>query len=239
MTSRSVDEWTQRRPWTSREPGGGSVPPPWVGLLSPCPGPRARVGHGVWEPRVCGPCGCSGSVSQGGTAQLDPRCLRGGVRSAVRYVSRPLASVPFWPQLKRSRETEVQLKPLVEKSKRMHKKNEDLLQSIQRMEEKIKALTRDNVELVGARPPCRPQASLSLPGPRVGSHGAGASGRGRAPGSPATSRPHASGCASFSLPLSFFIRKMGMKMSVLRGCGGDGTTAGGLAGNAAPWGGSA
>ncbi|XP_016059194.1 PREDICTED: janus kinase and microtubule-interacting protein 1 isoform X2 [Miniopterus natalensis] len=49
--------------------------------------------------------------------------------------------------LKRSRETEVQLKPLVEKSKRMHKKNEDLLQSIQRMEEKIKALTRDNVEL--------------------------------------------------------------------------------------------
>ncbi|XP_038600919.1 janus kinase and microtubule-interacting protein 1 isoform X1 [Tachyglossus aculeatus] len=49
--------------------------------------------------------------------------------------------------VKRSRETEVQLKPLVEKNKRMTKKNEDLLQSIQRMEEKIKNLARENVEL--------------------------------------------------------------------------------------------
>uniref|UniRef100_G3WU61 Janus kinase and microtubule interacting protein 1 n=1 Tax=Sarcophilus harrisii TaxID=9305 RepID=G3WU61_SARHA len=49
--------------------------------------------------------------------------------------------------LKRSRETEVQLKPLVEKNKRMMKKNDDLLQSIQRMEEKIKNLTRENVEM--------------------------------------------------------------------------------------------
>nr|KAF6431411.1 janus kinase and microtubule interacting protein 1 [Rousettus aegyptiacus] len=49
--------------------------------------------------------------------------------------------------LKRSRETEVQLKPLVEKNKRMNKKNEDLLHSIQRMEEKIKNLTRENVEM--------------------------------------------------------------------------------------------
>lgn len=60
-------------------------------------------------------------------------------------------------QLKRTRETEVQLKPLVEKNKRMNKKNEDLLQSIQRMEEKLKNLTRENVEMVsealrGARP---------------------------------------------------------------------------------------
>ncbi|XP_036847042.2 janus kinase and microtubule-interacting protein 1 isoform X1 [Manis javanica] len=49
--------------------------------------------------------------------------------------------------LKRSRETEIQLKPLVEKNKRMNKKNEDLLHSIQRMEEKIKNLTRENVEM--------------------------------------------------------------------------------------------
>uniref|UniRef100_A0A6I8P637 Janus kinase and microtubule interacting protein 1 n=1 Tax=Ornithorhynchus anatinus TaxID=9258 RepID=A0A6I8P637_ORNAN len=49
--------------------------------------------------------------------------------------------------VKRSRETEVQLKPLVEKNKRMTKKNDDLLQSIQRMEEKIKNLARENVEL--------------------------------------------------------------------------------------------
>lgn len=51
-------------------------------------------------------------------------------------------------QLKRSRETEVQLKPLVEKNKRMNKKNEELLHSIQRMEEKLKSLTRENVEMV-------------------------------------------------------------------------------------------
>uniref|UniRef100_G3UYZ9 Janus kinase and microtubule interacting protein 1 n=1 Tax=Mus musculus TaxID=10090 RepID=G3UYZ9_MOUSE len=49
--------------------------------------------------------------------------------------------------LKRSRETEVQLKPLVEKNKRMNKKNEELLHSIQRMEEKLKSLTRENVEM--------------------------------------------------------------------------------------------
>ncbi|MBZ3887039.1 Janus kinase and microtubule-interacting protein 1 [Sciurus carolinensis] len=59
--------------------------------------------------------------------------------------------------LKRSRETEVQLKPLVEKNKRMNKKNEDLLQSIQRMEEKIKNLTRENVEM---REKLSAQASL-------------------------------------------------------------------------------
>ncbi|KAL0596638.1 Janus kinase and microtubule-interacting protein 1 [Plecturocebus cupreus] len=55
---------------------------------------------------------------------------------------------PWPPKLKRSRETEVQLKPLVEKNKRMNKKNEDLLHSIQRMEEKIKNLTRENVEML-------------------------------------------------------------------------------------------
>lgn len=51
-------------------------------------------------------------------------------------------------QLKRSRETESQLKPLVEKNKRMSKKNDDMLQCIQRIEEKIKNLSRENVELV-------------------------------------------------------------------------------------------
>lgn len=55
-------------------------------------------------------------------------------------------------QLKRSRETEVQLKPLVEKNKRLNKKNEDMLLSIQRMEEKIKTLSRKNVEMVRSYP---------------------------------------------------------------------------------------
>uniref|UniRef100_A0A8C3C530 Janus kinase and microtubule-interacting protein C-terminal domain-containing protein n=1 Tax=Cairina moschata TaxID=8855 RepID=A0A8C3C530_CAIMO len=49
--------------------------------------------------------------------------------------------------LKRSRETESQLKPLVEKNKRMSKKNDDMMQCIQRMEEKIKNLSRENIEL--------------------------------------------------------------------------------------------
>lgn len=64
-------------------------------------------------------------------------------------------------QLKRSRETEVQLKPLVEKNKRMNKKNEDLLHSIQRMEEKLKSLTRENVEMV--RPSTGPASSPPPP----------------------------------------------------------------------------
>lgn len=54
----------------------------------------------------------------------------------------------------------MQLKPLVEKNKRMNKKNEDLLHSIQRMEEKLKSLTRENVEMVrpspGPAPPSFP-----------------------------------------------------------------------------------
>lgn len=51
-------------------------------------------------------------------------------------------------QLKRSRETESQVKPLVEKNRRLSKKNDDTLQTIQRMEEKIKGLSRENAEIV-------------------------------------------------------------------------------------------
>ncbi|CAO2640124.1 Janus kinase and microtubule-interacting protein 1 [Lemmus lemmus] len=63
--------------------------------------------------------------------------------------------------LKRSRETEVQLKPLVEKNKRMNKKNEDLLHSIQRMEEKLKSLTRENVEMLSAQASLKRHTSLN------------------------------------------------------------------------------
>ncbi|XP_066487845.1 janus kinase and microtubule-interacting protein 1 isoform X2 [Tiliqua scincoides] len=66
--------------------------------------------------------------------------------------------------LKRSRETEVQLKPLVEKNKRLNKKSENMLQSIQRMEEKIKNLSRENVELkekLTAQPTLRRHTSLN------------------------------------------------------------------------------
>uniref|UniRef100_A0A6J0V5T8 Janus kinase and microtubule-interacting protein 1 isoform X1 n=2 Tax=Pogona vitticeps TaxID=103695 RepID=A0A6J0V5T8_9SAUR len=66
--------------------------------------------------------------------------------------------------LKRLRETEIQIKPLVEKNKRMNKKNENLLQSIQQMEEKIKNLCRENVELkekLSAQPTLKRHTSLN------------------------------------------------------------------------------
>ncbi|KAM9027722.1 janus kinase and microtubule-interacting protein 1 isoform 9-T10 [Ara ararauna] len=66
--------------------------------------------------------------------------------------------------LKRCRETESQLKPLVEKNKRMNKKNDDMLQCIQRMEEKIKNLSRENVELkekLSAQPVLKRHTSLN------------------------------------------------------------------------------
>ena len=51
-------------------------------------------------------------------------------------------------QLKRVREAESQMKPLLDKYKRMSKKNDDLLQTLQRMEEKLKNLSRENAEMV-------------------------------------------------------------------------------------------
>lgn len=64
----------------------------------------------------------------------------------------------------------MQLKPLVEKNKRMSKKNEELLQSIQRMEEKLKALARENAEVVRADTPRasqEPQGQGSAPHRRL------------------------------------------------------------------------
>lgn len=46
------------------------------------------------------------------------------------------------------REAESQMKPLFEKNKRLSKKNDDLLQTLQRMEEKLKNLSRVNAEMV-------------------------------------------------------------------------------------------
>ncbi|KAG7258474.1 hypothetical protein CRUP_036011 [Coryphaenoides rupestris] len=49
--------------------------------------------------------------------------------------------------LKRAREAESQVKPIIEKSKRLSKKNEETLHTLQRMEEKIKNLSRENAEM--------------------------------------------------------------------------------------------
>lgn len=40
------------------------------------------------------------------------------------------------------------MKPMFEKNKRLSKKNDDLLQTFQRMEEKLKNLSRENAEMV-------------------------------------------------------------------------------------------
>lgn len=40
------------------------------------------------------------------------------------------------------------MKPMFEKNKRLSKKNDDLLQTLQRMEEKLKILSRENAEMV-------------------------------------------------------------------------------------------
>lgn len=60
----------------------------------------------------------------------------------------PLPLFSFFVQLKRVREAESQMKPMFEKNKRLSKKNDDLLQTLQRMEEKLKNLSRDNAEMV-------------------------------------------------------------------------------------------
>ncbi|XP_051513896.1 janus kinase and microtubule-interacting protein 1-like isoform X3 [Myxocyprinus asiaticus] len=49
--------------------------------------------------------------------------------------------------LKRVRETDGEMKPLVEKNKRLHKKTDELQQTLQRMEDKLKMLSRENAEL--------------------------------------------------------------------------------------------
>lgn len=49
------------------------------------------------------------------------------------------------------REAESQLKPMFEKNKRLSKKNDDLLQTLQRMEEKLKNLSRENAEMVRSK----------------------------------------------------------------------------------------
>lgn len=49
------------------------------------------------------------------------------------------------------REAESQMKPMFEKNKRLSKKNDDLLQTLQRMEEKLKNLSRENAEMVRNR----------------------------------------------------------------------------------------
>uniref|UniRef100_A0A3P9A8D6 Janus kinase and microtubule-interacting protein C-terminal domain-containing protein n=1 Tax=Esox lucius TaxID=8010 RepID=A0A3P9A8D6_ESOLU len=62
--------------------------------------------------------------------------------------------------LKRVREAESQMKPLLDKYKRMSKKNDDLLQTLQRMEEKLKNLSRENAEMkekVSSRSQQQPQ----------------------------------------------------------------------------------
>lgn len=51
-------------------------------------------------------------------------------------------------QLKRLREAESQYKPLLDKNKRLTRKNEDLSHTLRRMENKLKFVTQENIEMV-------------------------------------------------------------------------------------------
>ncbi|KAJ3587181.1 hypothetical protein NHX12_010779 [Muraenolepis orangiensis] len=68
----------------------------------------------------------------------------GHVREAERH---GYHGSPKREALKRAREAEIQVKPIFEKSKRLSKKNDDLMHTLQRMEEKLKNLSRDNAEM--------------------------------------------------------------------------------------------
>lgn len=62
----------------------------------------------------------------------------------ILYVAQSLSVI----QLKRVRETDAEIKPLVERNKRLNKKNEELQQTLQRMEDKLKTLSRESAEQV-------------------------------------------------------------------------------------------
>lgn len=51
-------------------------------------------------------------------------------------------------QLKRLREAESQYKPLLDKNKRLTRKNESLSHTLRRMENKLKFVTQENIEMV-------------------------------------------------------------------------------------------
>lgn len=54
----------------------------------------------------------------------------------------------FVSQLKRLREAESQYKPLLDKNRRLSRKNEDLSHALRRIENKLKFVTQENVEMV-------------------------------------------------------------------------------------------
>lgn len=56
--------------------------------------------------------------------------------------------INFVFQLKRLREAESQYKPLLDKNKRLTRKNEDLSHTLRRMENKLKFVTQENIEMV-------------------------------------------------------------------------------------------
>lgn len=57
---------------------------------------------------------------------------------------------PLAFQLKRLREAESQYKPLLDKNKRLTRKNEDLSHTLRRVENKLKFITQENIEMVRA-----------------------------------------------------------------------------------------
>lgn len=57
-------------------------------------------------------------------------------------------------QLKRLREAESQYKPILDKNKRLSRKNEELSHALRRMENKLKFVTQENIAMVSL---CMPE----------------------------------------------------------------------------------
>lgn len=77
-------------------------------------------------------------------------------------------------QLKRLREAESQYKPLLDKNKRLTRKNEDLSHTLRRIENKLKFVTQENMEMVsgpdwlsGQPIACAPQQQAARPHPAL------------------------------------------------------------------------
>lgn len=71
-------------------------------------------------------------------------------------------------QLKRLREAESQFLPLLDKNKRLNKKNEDLSLKLRRLDNKLRFVTQENLEIVTMVTPRQTHTIAQVPGQNGG-----------------------------------------------------------------------
>lgn len=107
------------------------------------------------------------------TAWLEPKLfwsvcrLRTGTVGSMSHL-RSRGVINFVFQLKRLREAESQYKPLLEKNKRLSRKNEDLSHTLRRVENKLKFVTQENIEMVRGPAWCGGPGGCARPAPDSG-----------------------------------------------------------------------